>query len=178
MELFEAIDKRYSYRGRFGPEGPSTDELRRILAAGAAAPSGMNGQSASFVAVTDAGKINAIADVMSGNPAVATAGALIVVTMDPQATAHRGFTFGVEDYAAAVENMLLAVTALGYATVWIDGALRRDNRAERIAELLAIPPSLPVRVLLPVGRPVEEGPRKDKKPLAERAYLNRWGAGV
>lgn len=178
MELFEAIEKRYSYRGTFGPERPTRDELRRILAAGAAAPSGMNGQSTFFVAVDDSKKIDTIRAVMSPNPAVATAGALIVVGMDPKATAHRGFSFGVEDYAAAVENMLLAVTALGYATVWIDGALRRDNRAERIAEILEIPPSIPVRVLLPIGRPAEEGPRKEKKPFAERAYLNQWGAAL
>lgn len=175
MELFEAIEERYSYRGRFGPEKLETEELRRILAAGAAAPSGMNGQSTSFVAVKDQKKIEAIAEIVGGNPAVASAGALIVVAMDPTATAHRGFNFGVEDYAAAVENMLLAVTALGYATVWIDGALRRENRAERIAELLEIPPAYPVRVLLPVGRPVEEGPRKEKRALEERAFLNHWG---
>ena len=39
-------------------------------------------------------------------------------------------SFGAEDCAAAVANMLLAITAVGYATVWTDGALRREVEAK------------------------------------------------
>lgn len=175
MDLFEAVEARYSYRGRFRPAPVPADHLKRILAAGAAAPSGMNGQSTSFVGVTDPELIAAVAGILGGNPAVATAAALIAVIMDPEATADRGVSFGVEDYAAAVENMLLAMTALGYAGVWIDGALRRERRTGRISELLAIPGGLELRVVLPVGIPEAPGPRKEKRPLSERAWLNRWG---
>ena len=65
---------------------------------------------------------------------VTSAQAAIVVVMDPMATSDKAYTFGVEDYAAAVENMLLAIQALGYATVWIDGALRRDGVARKVAK--------------------------------------------
>ena len=49
--------------------------------------------------------------------------------------------------------MLLAVTALGYATVWLDGALRKDGLAERIGEVLNVPKDKIVRILLPLGIP-------------------------
>ena len=95
-----------------------------------------------------------------------------VTSVNPEPVYH-GMHFEVEDCSAAVENMLLAVTALGYATVWIDGALRREGRAERINSLLGIPPGRTVRVILPIGVPAGEGPRKEKKPFEERAWFNR-----
>jgi len=59
------------------------------------------------------------------------------------------------------------VTALGYATVWIDGALRREGRSEAIGEAIGIPDDRVVRIILPIGVPAEEGPRKEKKPFAK-----------
>jgi nitroreductase len=87
-----------------------------------------------------------------------------------------GMTFAVEDCAAAVENMLLAVTALGYASVWLDGILRRENRAQQIAALLGVPRDREVRVLLPVGVPTGEMVCVDKKSFEERAWFNRYEA--
>ncbi len=51
---------------------------------------------------------------------------------------YEGHSFQVEDCAAAVENMLLAITALGYATVWIDGWLRVEDRGETIGEMIGL----------------------------------------
>ena len=70
------------------------------------------------------------------NKAMQQAPAYIVCVMDetPEALYER-HSFQVEDCAAAVENILLAVTALGYATVWIDGWLRLKDHAERIGAL-------------------------------------------
>ena len=81
----------------------------------------------------------------------------------------------MEDCAAAVENILLAVTAYGYATVWIDGALRVDRKAQRIAEVLGVPSDHEVRVLLPLGIPVQPGTQKEKLPFEKRAWFNRYG---
>ena len=93
---------------------------------------------------------------------------------EPEA-AYKKFSFQVEDCAAAVENMLLAISALGYASVWIDGGLRVEGRAEKIGELLGVPESKIVRVILPVGRPLAEGPRREKMAFAERAWFDTHG---
>ncbi len=82
--------------------------------------------------------------------------------------------FQKEDCAAAVENILLAITALGYASVWVDGWLRRENRAEIMGQLLGLPESKVIRVILPIGIPSEEGPRKEKKSFSERAWFNTY----
>lgn len=174
MELFEAVKKRHSYRGAFLPDALPRSDLEKIVDAGIRAPSGYNGQSTTFVVVDDPLLLKRIAGILSGE-AVATAPAIIFCVMDGRARAGAEFVFGVEDYAAAAENILLAVTACGYASVWIDGALRKEKRAERLAELLGVPPQLSIRIALPLGVPVEERAQKEKKPFAERAWFNRYG---
>ena len=96
--------------------------------------------------------------------------------MDPDATPDRELRFAVEDYAAAVENMLLAVTALGYAAVWLDGMLRREGRAAKVGALLGVPASREVRVILPLGVPAEQWVQREKRPFDERAWFNGWTA--
>lgn len=53
MDFFEAIEKRYSFRGEYKAQAVSEKDMRKILDAGIRAPSGRNGQTTSFIAVTD-----------------------------------------------------------------------------------------------------------------------------
>lgn len=178
MELFEAIHCRASYRKPFRDAPVRKEQLEQIVEAGILAPSGYNDQTTSFVVVTDPTLIAKIAGLTGDKDVVSTAQAIIVVIMDPSTGEGRGFRFGVENYAAATENMLLAITALGFASVWIDGALRRDGVAEKIGGLLNVPSELQVRVILPVGVPAEEPRQAAKKSLAERAWFNGYGDGA
>ncbi len=175
MELFDAIARRASYRDSFTDSPVPRDHLVKIVDAGIRAPSGYNGQSTSFVIVTDPKIRSQIAELAGGSPALTTAQAIIAVVMDPDATSDHELSFGVEDYAAATENMLLAITALGYASVWIDGVLRSNDVAGRIGRLLGVPAEQEVRVLLPVGVPAEEPSQAPKKPFGERAWFDRYG---
>ncbi|MBI5092621.1 MAG: nitroreductase family protein [Candidatus Hydrogenedentes bacterium] len=84
-------------------------------------------------------------------------------------------TFEVEDCAAAVENMLLATTALGYATVWVDGWLRYENHALTVCLMLGVPAQKTIRVILPIGVPLEIHQQKQKLPFEARAWFNRYG---
>ena len=145
-----------------------------IVDAGIRAPSGYNGQSTSFVVVDDPAILERVASILSGD-AVGTAAAIVFVVMDDRPRPNADFRFGVEDYSAACENILLAVTALGYASVWIDGALRKEGRASALAALLGVPAPLEIRVALPLGIPAEARSQKEKKPFGERAWFNRYG---
>ncbi len=175
MDVFEAIRCRGSYRTSFTDAAVPRAHLEKIVDAGIRAPSGYNGQSTSFVIVTDPEIRSKVAELGGGSAALTTAQAIIVVVMDPEATSDREFSFGVEDYAAATENMLLTITALGYASVWIDGVLRRNDIAGEIGRLLGVPADREVRVILPVGVPAEEPSQRAKKPFGERAWFERYG---
>jgi nitroreductase len=169
MDLFEAIQKRYSYRGEFTDAAVPRNDLEKIVQTGIQAPSGCNEQVASFVIIDDQELLAQIARIV-GKPVCATAKAMIVCVADPRAV-HNGNSFAAEDCAASVENMLLAITALGYATVWLDGTLRVENRAERIGELLGVPANNVVRILLPIGVPSQPGAQREKLPFTQRANI-------
>ncbi len=177
MELFETIAKRHSYRGPYRYQQVPRRDLERIVQAGLDAPSGRNHQTTTFVIVDEPELLQQIAALPDAVRSLQDARALIVCVIDrqPQAIAT-GQTFEIEDCVAAVENMLLALTALGYASVWLDGWLRRPGYADKVGELLGIPDYKIARVLLPIGIPAEAITAPPKKPFDERAWFNRYGA--
>ena len=177
MEVFEAISKRHSYRGPFSEEKIPREDLRRIVEAGLHAPSGKNAQTTTFVIVDEEKPVREIALLHPGNQAMRQARAFIACVIDRQSPLiYHGYSFQIEDCAAAVENMLLAITALGYASVWIDGWLRIEGHADRIGAILKIPEEKVIRVLLPLGVPREKWRQKEKKSFSERARFNLPGS--
>jgi len=173
LDLFKAIAQRHCYRGKFSESPVPRKDLVEIVKAGILAPSGMNEQVASFVIVDDLGLLRPIRAILD-RPVCNTARAMIACVVDTRPT-YQGVSFAVEDCAASVENMLLAITALGYASVWLDGVLRRDNVGERIAKLLKVPGGHVLRVLLPIGVPIESVTKKEKLPFEKRAWFNSFG---
>jgi nitroreductase len=175
MDLFEAIQNRHSYRGAFTDAPVIADDLKKIVSAALAAPSGCNAQTTEFVIIDDAEIFARINKMHEANKAMQQAKAYIacVIDADPEPV-YEDLAFQVEDCAAAVENMLLAITALGYASVWIDGWLRREGRAADIAEMLSIPQTKTIRILLPIGVPAEQTKQPGKKPFEQRAFFNKY----
>jgi nitroreductase len=175
MDLFDAITLRHSYRGAFKPDPVPEADLRRIAEAGVRAPSGCNKQTTHICIVNEPDKLQAIAKFMH-MPVVETARAILVIVTDNR-PAYGEMSFEPQDYGAAVENMLLAITALGYATVWLDGALRHGGNAGKIADIIGLKDRehLTVSVILPVGVPEEIQAQHERLPLEERVYFNKMG---
>lgn len=169
MDVFEAIEKRYSYRGAFTSAPVPREHLEKIIEAGIRAPSGHNSQTTSFVGVIDPVTLAELRAIVGGK-AAETCGAMLLVVSEPIVDTGM-ISFEMVDYGAATENVLLAVTALGYATVWIDGKLYGEDRAGRIARLLGLGERQTVRVALPIGVAAEPGAQREKKPFAERARI-------
>ncbi|MBN2535819.1 MAG: nitroreductase family protein [Spirochaetales bacterium] len=172
MDVFEAINKRYSHKREFKDEPVPRETLKKIVQAGIQAPSGCNEQTTDFVIVDDPALIREIAAITE-RPFIKTAGAIIACIVN-QRPVYRGLSFEVEDCSAAVENMLLSITALGYAAVWIEGNILVEGKPEKLNSLLKVPAPKYVRVLLPLGIPPEQGTQKEKKPFARRAWFNTY----
>lgn len=172
MDLFDAIAARGSYRDEFLPEEIPQDALTCILTAGIQAPSGYNYQTTSIVAVTDAALRKEIAALMPSR-AVETAPVILVLLSEHQESPN-GLSFEIEDYAACAENLLLAITALGYAGVWMDGRMKLGDNRERIERLLCVPAGRHARTIIPFGRPAQSVCQKEKRPLSERVTFNRF----
>lgn len=173
MDLFDAIAARYSYRGTFLDTPVPREDLEKIVGAGIQAPSACNEQVVSFAIIDDPSLLRQIAEIVD-KPVCHSAKAMIACVIDPRPV-FAGLSFAAEDCAAAVENMLLAITALGYASVWLDGTLRAEDRAARIGRLLGVSGSNSIHILLPLGVPAEPGRQRERLPFDRRAWFNRYG---
>jgi nitroreductase len=161
MDTLEAIRMQRSIR-RYTDDAVPIADLEIIVDAGRLAATGNNRQPWDFVVVTDRATIEQFK--VSG-AWIATAGAVIVVVMDPVSR------WWVEDGAAAIENMLLAGTALGYGACWVEGdALPCEAM---IKTLLDVPAEKRVMALIPVGVAAEM-PAPEKKPLEKVLHWEKY----
>ena len=139
--------------------------IRRIVEAGRLTGSGMNRQPWQFIVIRNQETLRQLGAVAASGPYVAQAPLAIVVATDRS-------RFAVSDASRAIQSMLLTAWADGVGSNWVGfGGL------EPVKTLLEIPAGLDILAILPFGypaRPVGRG-RKERKPLAEVAHLERFG---
>jgi nitroreductase len=164
MDFFEAVEARASVR-KLEPVAIPDGDLTRILDAGRRAPSGMNVQPLQYLVIRDRAMIEKLAKVQDF---IAQASCVIAIVADPGAS-----KYWLEDAAAAAENMLLAIQALGYASVWVEGTLLKNEDFAK--KLLNVPAEKRFIVLLPIGKAPQETPQADRKPLAEVLWREQYG---
>jgi len=161
MDALEAIRRRRSVRKYTGDSIPRED-LMKIVDAGRLAASGYNRQPWDFIIVTDRRIISRLKVAAKW---MDKAAAVIAVVIDISAE------FWLEDGSAAVENMLVAGTALGYGSCWLEGDTLPLE--EQLKEVLGIPKERRLLTLVPIGVPAE-WPVKEKKSLQEVIHWEKW----
>jgi len=164
VELFEAIEQCASVRQLRQVDVPEGD-LERILDAGRRAPSGINLQPYELIVIRDRDTLGKLAEAQS---CIADVSVAIAVVADPAKS-----KYWLEDVAATTENMLMAITALGYAAVWIEGTLLRAEAQHK--QTLGVPDNLRLMVALPIGYAAEPTAQGSKRPLAEIVHWERYG---
>jgi nitroreductase len=74
----------------------------------------------------------------------------------------------------AVQNILLACRGFGLGTVITTNHIRCEDA---VKALLGIPEEISTWALMPVGWPIDKFGPLTRRPLAEVAHADRWGAG-
>ena len=161
MDALEAIRKRRSVRRYTGDPIPRED-MEKIIDAGRLAASGNNRQPWDFIVVTEREMIDRL---KVASAWMEEAGAIVAVVMDPDSR------WWLEDGAAAVENMLIASTALGYGSCWCEG--RTLPHEEAFKQLLGVPEEKRLLTLVPIGVPAE-WPTREKKSLEEVIHWEQY----
>ena len=173
MNVIEAINKRHSYRGRYLSKQVPKDDLVKIMEAGIAAPSGCNKQTTSFIAVDDLEILKKINEVI--NPPICETAPAVIVVLTQRINAYRDRCFAVQDYSAAIENMLLTIVELGYQSCWYERHITDEDRiCDKIADILMVPEGYEVVCLLPVGEAESTPLLPKKKVFEERAWFNSF----
>ncbi|MDR0496000.1 MAG: nitroreductase family protein [Treponema sp.] len=179
MDTFEAIRNRYSYRGPYKNTPVPRDDLKKILEAGLAAPSGCNKQTTSFISLDDPELINSITELVRKNGFKGGNAPAGICVLTQRILGYGNVYFNVQDYAAAIQNILIAITALGYASCWIEGQVTMDTEIQtQMAKLLNISAEYSVVAFLPIGIPVKETKRPEYKPFSERVWHNTYSPSV
>ena len=173
MNVMEAIINRHSYRGKYESVPVPREDLVRIMQAGLAAPSGCNKQTTSLIAVDDPETLKKLRGVI--NPPVAETAPAIICVLTQRINAYRDRCFAVQDYSAAIENMLLAAIELGYQSCWYEGHITDEDRiGYQMAKILNVPDTYELVCFLPVGVAQTKPNEVRKKRFEERAWFNSF----
>lgn len=173
MSIIDTINKRHSYRGKYKSDAVPREDLITIMKAGLNAPSGCNMQTTSLIAVDDRDVLKKLHEVINP-PAGETAPAMICV-LTQRVNAYRDKCFAVQDYSAAIENMLLAIVALGYQSCWYEGHITDEDKiGYQMAQILNVPDNFELVCFLPVGIAETEPTLPKKRTFEERAWFNSY----
>lgn len=171
MNVIEAISNRHSYRGKFKPTPVPREDLITIMQAGLDAPSGCNTQTTSLIAVDDPEVLQKVKAVIE--PPVAETAPAFICVLTRRINAYRDRCFAVQDYSAAIQNMLLAIVELGYQSCWYEGHITDVDRiGYQMAQVLGVPDEYELVCFLPVGIAEDEVRGPKKKAFEERAWFN------
>jgi nitroreductase len=174
MDFFEVVEKRYSHKEKFLPEAVPLKHLELIAKAGLAAPTGNNSQYVRLIILPDRMSLQPLCDI-APTDGMFTAPAAIAVLTDPSAQKYE-WNFETEDYSAAAAQMLLAATALGYVSLWLDSPYFDEAKQKAALSVLGVPEDYHLRVVLPIGLPDGEGTRREKMAFNERVSYRKFGA--
>lgn len=79
------------------------------------------------------------------------------------------------DTSAAIENILLMVTALGLGACWVIAPCIDIRDEEQIKDLLGIPEGFKAVSILSVGHPAREHRPRPRMPRSELVFTEKWG---
>ena len=178
MNIFDVLEARYSHKEGFLPDAVPLADLEKIASAGLSAPNGVNRQVVRLVILPDRASLDPVCAVAS-TIGLDTAPAAIAVFTDSSITpvAPGVFNFEKEDYSAAVTQMLLAATGLGYSSLWLDSPYFDLVNKRKASEVMGAPDSFCLWAVLPVGKPDGAGSRREKLAFEARVSYGRFGLG-
>ncbi|MGB4592458.1 MAG: nitroreductase family protein [Coriobacteriia bacterium] len=169
MDAMEAILGRRSIR-RYTADAVSDADIETILRTGMAGPTAGNQQSWRFVVTTDATTRGEMAECTPYGAMLREAPLAITVCGDLRDLQHP--QMWQQDCGAAVENMLVAIHALGLGAVWL-GFWPKEERVVPLKKALVLPDGVEPLAVLAIGHPLESKPPADRFD-PEKVRYGRW----
>lgn len=149
----EFIFKRRSIR-KFTAKAVADADLRSLLEAGMAAPSAGGKDPVRFIIMTQLEIKQAIAAFLPNGKFLTEAPLGILVLGDLDTTIANSESYMLQDCAASIQNILLAVTALDLGACWL-GVHPREDRITGINQYFNLPKNIIPVSIIAVGHPNE-----------------------
>jgi nitroreductase len=164
VAVLDAIRSRRSVR-KYRDESLNDEDLRAILEAGRWAPSGLNNQPWRFAVVRDTKVKDEIAEQTRYGEIIRGAPVIIAVFMDNEVSYDR--VKDCQSIGACLQNMWLAVHALGLGGVWIGEILKNKDK---VADILTAPETYELMAILAVGYPQHRKQKSHRKSVSELIF--------
>ena len=132
----------------------SNEAIKTILQAAMSAPSAVGRDPWRFVILRDQAIRDRIVEKLPYGKMLAQAPVGIVVCGDIDAAHDNQLSYLLQDCSAAIENMLLAIHALGLGACWL-GVHPREDRVRHIQEVLELPSNVIPVAAISIGFPGE-----------------------
>jgi nitroreductase len=161
MDILEGIYSRRSIR-EFTDQPVAQQDIVEVIKAGTWAPSGLNNQPWRFVIIRETNMRGRLAELTRYRTVIAQAPACIAVFVDRKAMYDD--TKDHQAVGACVQNMLLAVHALGLGAVWL-GEIVKNGPAVR--DLLELPETMELMAVVAIGHPASRDQRSQRKDLQD-----------
>jgi len=167
MDVYEAIYGRKSIRSFDAERNVPKEIVTKLLQAACQAPSAGNLQPWRFLVATDVELKEKLAEAALGQRFLSQAPVVVVVCIDLE-VASRGYRargtglYGIQDTAAATQNLLLAAYAEGLGSCWV-GAFDEQSAAD----VLSLSSHLRPVAMVPVGYPDHERQKPAKREVSE-----------
>lgn len=158
-KTLKVIRERRSIR-QFKNEPIDREQIETILEAGRWAPSGKNTQPWRFVVVESENKRAELARLAPQRGMIAGAPVTLALLLDQDAGYDE--LKDTQGIGAAIENILLAVHALGLGACWIGRT--RDGPIESV---LGVGERQELMALIPIGHPAEHPTEPTRRSLEE-----------
>ena len=169
--VLENIHSRKSVR-QYTSEAVSEADIQTILKAAMAAPTAVNYQPWRFVVVSERQQLDEIAEILPYAKMLRQTPVAIVVCGETTWMGGNENPYWQQDCAAATQNLLLAVEALGLGAVWT-GVYPNQDLYPKLHDYLNLPSNVQPFCCIPVGHPAGNEQPKDKwKP--ENIHYGKW----
>ena len=156
----------------YAPGEVSEAAINQLLQAAMAAPSAVARDPWRFVVIRKKETLSTIAAALPNGGMLATAPLGIVVCGDLHAAHDRQLSYLLQDCSAAIENLLLCAHGLGLGACWL-GVHPREDRVQKLREILQLPASVIPIAGIAIGHPAEEKePRSRFNP--EYVHREKW----
>ena len=169
MDAMQAILGRRSIR-KYKTEPVSEIEIKKLLEAAMAAPSGHNKQPWQFIVIRDKPTMLEIPKFHSYSKMLEQAPVAIIVCGDLDVSGDSDFW--PQDCAAATQNILLAAHSIGLGAVWL-GVYPNKDLIEGVRKLLNIPSRVMPFCIISVGNPLEQKPPANRYNEA-KIHFEKW----
>ena len=164
MEVFDAVRTVLAVR-KFQDKPVPEPIVHQIVEAGRLTASAANSQPWHFIVVQNKETLRQLGALVPTGRYIAQAPLAIVVTMEQS-------PFAISDASRAIQSMILTAWPQGVGSNWVG-----FNNLKQVNPVLGIPQEIDILAIVPFGYPAEaigKG-KKNRKPLGEVAYRERWG---